>query len=85
MKSTISDATRSYFAPFAKTAVTVDSALAQFNKVLTDLRTVKAVQDAEEKRQQDIASAAVTASNVAQREAVRAAKAIVKIESFLDL
>lgn len=63
--------------------LTVDGALTQFNKVLEQLRSVKAQQDAEEQRQLDIASAANTAANEAQREAVRAAKAIAKIEDIV--
>lgn len=51
------------FAPFGAGKLTVDGALAQFNKVVADLKKVKAAQDAEEQKQ---AQAAVDAE--AKRE-----------------
>ena len=73
----------SSFVGFSSTARTVDGALVHFNKALAELRVVKAERDAEEQRQLDIAATATSAANEAQREAVRAAKAIVKIEDFV--
>lgn len=62
---------------------TVDGALTAFNKVLADLRTVKATQDSEVVRQEQIISDAATARAAAEAEAVRAARAIAKIEDFI--
>ena len=62
---------------------TVDGALVHFTKALTELRAVKAEQDAEEARQLEAATAATYAAGAALREAQRAAKAIAKIEDFI--
>lgn len=95
----------SSFAPFGAGKLTVDGALAQFNKVIADLKKVKAAQDAEEvknqKAQEDalakrdaiVAKAeeecqnevvrGAAAATAAAAEAIRAARAIAKIEAFV--
>ena len=62
---------------------TVDGALAYFNKALVELRAVKEHQDAETEKQVKIAAAAQAAAEEATAEAVRAARAIAKIEDFV--
>lgn len=62
---------------------TVDSALVHFNKALTELRAVKAAQDAEVELQNRRIMEAQEAADIAEIEAVRAARAIAKIEDFI--
>lgn len=68
---------------FNKKVPTVAAAIAGIEKVINDLRIVKEFHDAEEKRQLDAASAAATAANAAQREAVEAATALARFEALV--
>lgn len=71
------------FYKIAPARLTTETALAGINKILTDLRKVKEIHDAEEKAQLDAASIAATKANEAQREAVKAATVLAKFEALV--